>query len=73
MRILSLLFTVVGMISAYRIAVVNDIHADLNYDPSSATCISKTLKPAELMSTAAGEEKPETYKALRAQSVALLG
>jgi hypothetical protein len=30
---------------SYRIAVVNDIHGDLGYIPTSPTCISKTLPP----------------------------
>ena len=30
---------------AYRIAMINDIHADLNYNPLSGTCISKSSNP----------------------------
>ena len=34
-------------VQSYKIAVVNDIHGDVNYVPTSALCISKTLPPAE--------------------------
>ena len=73
---LSLMLTAVGVASAYRIAVVNDIHADLTYDPKSLTCISKTLPPANAEVAKlllASDNRPETYSALKAQSVALLG
>jgi hypothetical protein len=39
--------TVVGMVAAlqtsmgYRIASINDVHADLGYNPTSGTCITK--------------------------------
>lgn len=73
---LSIMLTVVGVASSYRIAVVNDIHADLTYDPKSLTCISKTLPPANPEAAKlllASDSRPETYTALKAQSVALLG
>ena len=39
--------TVIGLVAAlqaaagYRIASINDIHADLGYNPSQGSCISK--------------------------------
>ncbi len=73
MRLLTFIMTVVGMTNAYKFAVLNDIHADVNYDPKSATCISKTLTPLSTSILLEGDEKPETYTAFRAQSIALLG
>lgn len=35
-----------GLGCAYRIAMVNDIHLDLNYNPSSGSCISKVFPAA---------------------------
>ncbi len=52
--------TLVGYATCYRIAVLNDIHADLTYDPTSALCISKTLPPLNH-----DEVSTETYTALK--------
>lgn len=37
--------TVIGSANGYKFAVVNDIHADINYVPTSPNCISKAVNP----------------------------
>ena len=37
----------IGTSYCYKFAVVNDIHTDINYVPTSPFCISKTLDPAK--------------------------
>ena len=32
--------------NGYRIAIVNDIHADVHYNPSAGACISKFVGPS---------------------------
>jgi len=39
--------SLIGTAHSYKFAVVNDIHADINYVPTSPFCISKTLVPAK--------------------------
>jgi hypothetical protein len=64
--------SLVGYANGFKFAVVNDIHADLTYVPTSATCISKTLPPVNPALMAEGEtidyisKRPETYVALKA-------
>ena len=57
------LLCMLGGARAYKIAVVSDIHADLNYNPLSPLCISKSLPPAFQYSV--NDNRFETYAALK--------
>ncbi len=66
-RLLSTL-AVLGFAAAYRVAVVNDVHGDLKYDPKSPACISKSLPPIK-----GHQALGETYTAYKAKLIAPLG
>ena len=42
------LLKLIGTVNSYKFAVVNDIHLDINYIPTSPLCISKTLPPVNI-------------------------
>ena len=46
LSLLAVVSLITSTASAYRIAMVNDVHSDLNYNPSNTgQCISKVVNP----------------------------